>query len=237
MQPPGYGGSSLNSVAKRVAEFGLLTALSIVLGLADRAIPLSALLGGAVPGIKLGLANTVLLYAVYLLDWRGCVLLMLAKVFLSGFIFGSLSAVIYSLSGGVLSLALMLVSRRNPPISALAAAMFAAASEAVLLSRSFPPRGSMLWVSVLTAAAFVFALSLFFLLRHHPSLNVMAVSMVGATAHNIGQVLAAAAILRTPQLLYSYLPVLVGIGAAVGCLTGLVAQRVFHALRLPVAEF
>ncbi len=41
--------------------------------------------------------------------------------------------------------------------------------------------------------------------------------------------------LRTPQLLWTYLPVLVGIGAAVGCLTGFVAQRVFQALRLGTA--
>ena len=61
------------------------------------------------PGIKLGLANTVLLYAVYLMDWKGCVLLMLAKVFLSGFMFGSMSAILYSLCGGVLSLVVMLL--------------------------------------------------------------------------------------------------------------------------------
>ena len=226
----------MNSVAKKVAEFGLLTALSLVLGLADRAVPLSALLGGAVPGIKLGLANTGLLYAVYLMDWRGCVLLMLSKVILSGFIFGSLSAVMYSLAGGALSLAVMLASKRNPSVSALAAALLGAAAEALLLSRSFPPRGPMLWAACLTAAAIVLALILFFLLRRRPVLGVVAVSIVGAMAHNMGQVLVAAAMLKTPQLLYSYLPVLAGIGAAVGSLTGLVAQRVFHALRLPVSD-
>ena len=42
----------------------------------------------------------------------------------------------------------------------------------------------------------------------------------------------ASTVLRTPQLLYTYLPVLVGIGAAVGCLTGFVAQRVFKAMKI-----
>ena len=51
-------------------------------------------------------------------------------------------------------------------------------------------------------------------------------------AHNVGQILMASRVLRTPQLLYTYLPVLVGIGAVVGTLTGLVAQRVFRALRI-----
>ena len=106
----------VDSASKKVARFGLLVALALVLGYFDRAIPLSALLGGAVPGIKLGLANTVLLYGVYLMDWRGSVMLMLAKVVLSGLMFGSLSAILYSLSGGILSLAVMLLIHRRPEI-------------------------------------------------------------------------------------------------------------------------
>ena len=54
----------MNATTQKITRFGLLTALALVLGLMDRAIPLTALLGGAAPGIKLGLANTVLLYAV-----------------------------------------------------------------------------------------------------------------------------------------------------------------------------
>ena len=104
----------LNTTAQRVGRFGLLAALSLVLGYFDRAIPLTMLLSGAVPGIKLGLANTVLLYAVYLMDWKSCVALMLAKVLLSGFLFGSMSAILYSLSGGALSLAVMLLVRQGP---------------------------------------------------------------------------------------------------------------------------
>ncbi len=101
----------MNKATQRVARFGLLTALALVLGLLDRAIPLTALLGGAAPGIKLGLANTVLLYAVYLMEWQSTVFLMMTKVVLSGFLFGSLTAILYSLSGGVLSLVVMLVIR------------------------------------------------------------------------------------------------------------------------------
>ena len=163
----------------------MLTALALVLGWLDRAIPVTWFLSGAVPGIKLGLANTVLLYAVYLMDWKGCVLLMLAKVFLSGFMFGSMSAILYSLSGGVLSLA---------------------------------------------------ALAAFFAMGRWKGYGVVGTSLAGAVAHNIGQILMASSVLRTPQLLYTYLPVLVGIGAAVGCLTGLVGRRVFQALRLPTGN-
>ena len=221
----------MNKKKKKVARFGLLASLSLVLGWLDRAIPVTWFLSGAVPGIKLGLANTVLLYAVYLMDWKGCVALMLTKVFLSGFMFGSMSAILYSLSGGVLSLLVMLLVRRNARIGALAIALLAATSDAMILARVHAPKGQMLWCVILIALACVAAAAAFVIIGRHPEYSVLGTSLAGAVAHNIGQILAASTVLRTPQLLYTYLPVLVGIGAVVGCLTGIVAQRVFKALR------
>ena len=222
----------MKSSAQRVARFGLLTALALVLGWLDRAIPVTWLLGGAVPGIKLGLANTVLLYAVYLMDWKSGVLLMLAKVLLSGFMFGSMSAILYSLSGGALSLIVMLLVRRRPRAGALAIALLAAASDAILLAKRHPPKGQMLWCVILIALACLAALIAFFAIGRDAGRGVLGTSLAGAVAHNVGQILAASATLRTPQLMLTYLPVLVGVGAAVGCLTGVVARRVFMALRL-----
>ena len=226
----------MNSTARKVARFGLLAALSLVLGLFDRAIPLTWFLSGAVPGIKLGLANTVLLYAVYLMDWRGCVLLMLAKVFLSGFLFGSMSAILYSLSGGELSLAVMLLVRKNAKVGALVIGLLALASDIFLLSRNPAPRGQMFWCMLLIALASIAAFAAFVCIRRNPGFAVLGTSLAGAVAHNIGQILMASTVLRTPQLLYTYLPVLVGIGAVVGCLTGIVAQRVFKALRVETKQ-
>ena len=222
----------MNSKAQKVARFGLLAALSLVLGYFDRAIPITWLLGGAVPGIKLGLANTVLLYAVYLMDWKSSVALMLTKVFLSGFLFGSMSAILYSLSGGILSLTVMLLVRKNAPAGALVIAALTALSDIWLLYRNPSPGGQMLICVVLIALAFVASVAAFLAMRRHPEWEVLGVSLAGAVAHNVGQILMASRVLRTPQLLYPYLPVLVGIGAVVGCLTGLVAQRVFKALRM-----
>ena len=226
----------MNASTKRIARFGLLTALALVLGLIDRAIPLTALLGGAVPGIKLGLANTVLLYAVYLMDWKSCVLLMLTKVILSGFLFGSLTAILYSLSGGVLSLAVMLLIRRKPSAGALAAAILALAADIRLLSQNPHPAGQRLWAVILIGAAFVASIIVFVLIRKGMIRGVMGTSLSGAIAHNVGQVLMACVVLHSPQLLVTYLPFLIGIGAAVGCLTGIVTERVLKALRLNPAQ-
>ena len=227
----------MNASTKRIARFGLLTALALVLGLIDRAIPLTALLGGAVPGIKLGLANTVLLYAVYLMDWKSCVLLMLTKVLLSGFLFGSMTAILYSLSGGALSLAVMLLIRRKPAAGALAAAILALAADIHLLIQNPHPTGQRLWAVILISAAFAASVTVFVLIRKGIIRGVMGTSLSGAIAHNAGQILTACAVLHSPQLLVTYLPFLVGIGAAVGCLTGLVTERVLKALRLnPMQE-
>ena len=86
----------------------------------------------------------------------------------------------------------------------------------------------MLWCVILIALACAAAVAVFVVIGRHPEWGVLGTSLAGAVAHNVGQILVASTVLRTPQLLYTYLPVLVGIGAVVGCLTGLVAQRVFR---------
>ena len=223
----------MKTTARDIARFGLLAALSLVLGYIDRATPLTWILGGAIPGIKLGLANTVLLYAVFLMDWRGSILLMLTKVLLSGFMFGSLSALMYSLSGGVLSLAVMFLVRRFPKAGTLAISAAAGICDVMLLISHPHPKGQMLWCIILIGIAALAGLAVFFVLRAYPGFKVMGVSIAGAVAHNVGQVLMASFIVHTPQLLYSYLPVLVGIGAVVGCLTGIIAKLVFRAVKSP----
>ena len=217
---------------QRIARFGLLTALALILGLMDRAIPVSALLGGFVPGIKLGLANAVLLYAVYLMDVKSSILLMLTKVLLSGFIFGSMSAILYSLAGGVLSLAVMLLIRKNPGRGALAAAVIAAAADIFLLVRTPHPQGQRLLIVILIALACIAAVVIYILIRRGKIRGVTGTSLAGAVSHNIGQILVASIVMHSPLLLTTYLPILAGIGAAVGCLTGIITERVFKALRV-----
>ena len=221
---------------QRIARFGLLTALALILGLMDRAIPVSALLGGFVPGIKLGLANTVLLYAVYLMDVKSCILLMLTKVLLSGFIFGSMSAILYSLAGGVLSLAVMLLIRKNPGHGALSAAVIAAAADIFLLIRTPRPQGQRLLIVILISLACAASAAVYILIRRGRIRGVSGTSLAGAVSHNAGQILVASIVMHSPLLLTTYLPILAGIGAAVGCLTGIITERVFKALRIKTIQ-
>lgn len=98
--------------ARSITRLALLTAMALVLGYIEHLLPITG-----VPGVKLGLANTVLLYAVFLLDAKSAVLLAALKVLLSGLLFGGVSAMLYSAAGGAVSLAVMLAAHRLKDVS------------------------------------------------------------------------------------------------------------------------
>jgi heptaprenyl diphosphate synthase len=96
--------------ARKLAFAAVLVAIMMVLGYLESFLPVSP-----VPGVKLGLANSVLIIALY---WLGIPLsfqIMLVKNVLLGLLLGNPMLIPYSLSGGVLSLALMsiLYTRRG----------------------------------------------------------------------------------------------------------------------------
>lgn len=94
--------------AKAVARYGMLSALMLVLGLIERQFVLVP----TVPGIRLGLANTVLLYAVCLMSAKDAWLLMALKVLLGTLLYAGASGLPYALAGGVLSVLAMLLTAR-----------------------------------------------------------------------------------------------------------------------------
>ena len=162
-----------NKSAQRIALSGLLTSLMLVFGLIERQFPLTA----AIPGVKLGLANSVLLYSLYMLGVKQSFILMLLKARMSWVIYTNMNAMFYSLGGGLLSLIAM-----------------------ILLSR----------VS---------------------GVSIIGVSALGAVFFNVGQILVAVVMLNTPQLIVTYLPILMVSGVVTGVLTGVVAQMVMKHLK------
>jgi heptaprenyl diphosphate synthase len=95
--------------AKDLARIGLLTALALVLSYLESLVPLSF----AVPGIKMGLPNIVIVFALYRFRWRDAALLSLLRVLLVSLLFGNLFSLAYSAAGAVLSLAVMTLLRRT----------------------------------------------------------------------------------------------------------------------------
>lgn len=140
---------------KSISHFGLLTALALVLGYVERLIPVAP----GIPGIKLGLANTVLLYAVYLTSVKQSALLMVLKVLLSGFLFAGLSGMLFSFAGGALSLLVMLLIRRIPGVSIVGVSLCGAFSHNIgqILAASLvvEPRAAFSYLPVLLISGLV----------------------------------------------------------------------------------
>ena len=99
----------------KLTRSALRASLMLALGYVESLLPAFS----AIPGIKLGLANTVLLYAVYICGVKSAVALAVIKVLLSGFLFGSPAAMLYSASGAALSLCAMLLLKRTGRFSSV----------------------------------------------------------------------------------------------------------------------
>lgn len=86
----------------------MFTALAFVLSYIEFLLPINL----AIPGIKLGLANLVIIVSLYTLGASWAFPLSLVRILLTGLTFGNPASMIYSLSGGMLSLAIMVVAKR-----------------------------------------------------------------------------------------------------------------------------
>lgn len=109
----------------KIAYFGLLTAMAIVLGYIERMIPI---LDGSIPGVKLGLSNVVILFGIYVMDGKSAFLLMLLKVFLLSLMFTGLfsTTMMVSLGGGFLSFVVMAALRKVPGMTVVSVSVLGA---------------------------------------------------------------------------------------------------------------
>lgn len=159
--------------ARRIALCAVLTALALGLSYMERFLPLQLVV--PLPGVKLGLANIVTLLALFFLGGRTAVTVLVLRCFLGSVFGGGVTALAFSLTGGLLALFTMAAARR---------------------------------------------------LR---LLSLYGVSVLGAAAHNIGQIFAAMAVLKSVTVV-SYLPFLLLVSIATGLLTGAAASASFRAL-------
>ena len=100
---------SRNSKARRVALYGMLTALAFILSYVESLVPVTV----GIPGVKLGLANLVVVIALYTLDLKGAFVISVVRIVLSGLTFGGLLSMLYSLAGGLFSFAVMAILSRK----------------------------------------------------------------------------------------------------------------------------
>lgn len=97
------------SNTKKIATYGLLVALAFILSYIESLFPLPV----AIPGIKLGLANLVVITALYSMGVKEALSLSVIRILLVGFTFGSPSTMIFSLVGGLLSWLMMTLFKKS----------------------------------------------------------------------------------------------------------------------------
>ncbi|MBR5809284.1 MAG: Gx transporter family protein [Clostridia bacterium] len=93
--------------SKKISYISMLSALALVFGYIESLFP-----AAPIPGIKLGLSNIVILFAIYRMDKSSAFFIMLIKVLATSLLFSGLNVFIYSFSGGLLSLIAMVCFKK-----------------------------------------------------------------------------------------------------------------------------
>lgn len=148
---------------RKLTLCAVLISLALVLSYTERFFPLQMIV--PMPGVKLGLANIVTLVALYLLGGKSAYVILAIRCILGSMFGGSITSLLFSLTGGSLAMLTMALSRRLP------------------------------------------------------FLSVYGVSILGAAAHNIGQICASMMLMHSVYI-GAYLPYLLVVGLFTGFATG-----------------
>lgn len=108
MHPAASSGRDYQINMKKTAVLSMLTGFALMLSYVESLIPLTP----GIPGIKLGLANLAVVLCIELYGRRDALLVNVARVLLSSFLFGNMYVVLYSLAGALISFAAMALLKR-----------------------------------------------------------------------------------------------------------------------------
>lgn len=100
---------------RRLTRCAVLTALALAISVCEGLVPLSVLI--PLPGLRLGLANLVTVYALCRLSGRDALGILVSRCLLGAVVGGNLTALAFSLSGGLLALGTMWLLLRVPRLS------------------------------------------------------------------------------------------------------------------------
>lgn len=162
-----------NQTLKRLTRNAMLTAVALSIFIVEAQLPVLV----PIPGVKLGLANIITVYSMFMFGPRDTFFIFICRVLLGSIFAGQMMSLFYSLCGGLSCYLLMFFLRKIVTINQI-------------------------WVC----------------------------SVLGAIAHNIGQIIAAIIITGTPAIV-SYLPILLISGILSGIFTGFTAQFVVHKMK------
>lgn len=94
---------------KKTAYLGLFLALALICSYIESLIPFYF----GIPGVKLGLANIVVVLMLYCTGAKSALAVSVLRILLSGFLFGNMFSILYSLAGGLASFLCMVLLKRS----------------------------------------------------------------------------------------------------------------------------
>ena len=98
---------------KKIPYYGLFAALAILMGYVEMMIPVPI----PIPGVKLGLANVIIIIMMYFMDTKSAFFVSLIRVFLSRLLFAGFAGLLYSLAGAMLSFLVMALLKKTGKFS------------------------------------------------------------------------------------------------------------------------
>ena len=149
---------------------GILISMALILSYVERLFPIGFII--PIPGIKIGLANIITIFALFYLDIKSAVIIAIIRCIISSMLFGSVYSFLFSLSGAMIALIAMVSLIRG-------------------YNRYF---------------------------------SIFGISIGGAAAHNIGQIIIATILLKSSAVL-PYLSILLFSAIITGTLTGFVSEK------------
>nr|WP_315024875.1 Gx transporter family protein [uncultured Aminipila sp.] len=158
---------------KRLAVSAVLASLGLIFSYIEAIIPFSV----GIPGVKLGIANLVVIIALYLLGTSYAFSINVIRILVAGLLFNGAFGAVYSLAGAGVSLLVMIILKKTKLFS------------------------------------------------------IVGVSMAGGVAHNVGQLLVAAAIISNIKI-FLYFPVLLFSGMITGIIIGILSHLILKKINL-----
>jgi heptaprenyl diphosphate synthase len=98
---------------KKITTLALTVSLALIFSFIESRIPAFV----AIPGIKVGLANIAVIFTLYKLGAKEAIGVSILRVFLVSFLFGTPISLIYSITGAILSLTVMIILKKLTPLS------------------------------------------------------------------------------------------------------------------------
>lgn len=93
--------------SEKTAYYGIFAGLAIIMGWVEMMIPIPI----PVPGVKLGLANVIVVMAMYYFGNKTAFGISIIRIIISGLLFSGFSGFLYSMAGAILSFTVMVIAK------------------------------------------------------------------------------------------------------------------------------